>query len=194
MFGFQKHDDSSYSGDSCYKYVEPLLNRRGGSLRIISPYISAGYARMLLDIAKMKKVNVITSGGTGIEDSEAVGLLRKGRKGYSAAQLLLLPMVALGLYAFSFYLYAILSAALAALLIWLAYNRNSRNRSNLCVKVVTDRFIHEKLYLTEDTAITGSANLTFSGMHRNIEHIDVIRDSGKVRSLLDHFDELWSKY
>jgi phosphatidylserine/phosphatidylglycerophosphate/cardiolipin synthase-like enzyme len=149
---------------------------------------------MLVEIAKGRKLSVITSGGTGIEDSEAVRILMKGRKDYRVRPLVFLSIVALGLLALNFLVYSLLFAALAAGLVWSTYRHNRRRGSNIRVKVVTNRFIHEKMYLSDDGAITGSANLTFSGMHRNIEHIDMVNDREKVRGLLGHFEELWSRY
>ncbi|MDE1811173.1 MAG: hypothetical protein KGH66_03965, partial [Candidatus Micrarchaeota archaeon] len=72
-----------------------------------------------------------------------------------------------------------------------AYTRRLETR--LRVRIADKKFVHEKLYIGESTAITGSANLTFNGMHKNIEHIETTADPRKVQELTRHFDELWKQ-
>jgi len=74
----------------------------------------------------------------------------------------------------------------------LAYLRHKRANSNLQVKVITERFVHEKLYISGNTAISGSANLTYNGMHKNIEHIEVTKDESKIREMRRHFESMWN--
>ena len=38
----------------------------------------------------------------------------------------------------------------------------------------------------------GSANLTYSGMHKNIEHIEVIKEGDRIAELEKHFRQLWT--
>jgi phosphatidylserine/phosphatidylglycerophosphate/cardiolipin synthase-like enzyme len=194
MFGLSKKDNYSYSGDGCYKYIEPLIKNSHGELKIISPFISDGYAKMLINASRKRKVYVITSGSTGIEDKKTLKELTENRKRYNILPLFYASLAAFVLYSFQEYLYFAAACALIAGIIFVTYTLNKKRLSNLKVKVVTNKFIHEKMYITRETAITGSANLTFSGMHRNIEHIDVIKDVSKISEMSKHFDYLWSRY
>ena len=63
-FGFDRNrdaDHTGYSGSESYKFIDRLLKTGRGTLRIVSPYIGAYYAKMLVDLAKQRKVYVITS-------------------------------------------------------------------------------------------------------------------------------------
>jgi phosphatidylserine/phosphatidylglycerophosphate/cardiolipin synthase-like enzyme len=83
------------------------------------------------------------------------------------------------------------AAALAALLAHHFYKK--RDSGNLEVRFCTNVFVHEKLYIGNDKAITGSANLTYNGLHKNIEHIEVINSIERIGKLKSHFNDLWSK-
>lgn len=63
--------------------------------------------------------------------------------------------------------------------------------TKLKVHIIGSEFVHEKLYITENLAITGSANLTYVGTHKNIEHIEIIENLEKIKELRKHFEELW---
>jgi len=82
-------------------------------------------------------------------------------------------------------------AAILLILVLLAYRKYRKTDSNIKVKVTKDKFVHEKLYIGSDMAIVGSANLTFNGMHRNVEHIDIIRSKDQIDRLKTHFESLW---
>ncbi|MGI0133925.1 MAG: hypothetical protein ACREBW_03085, partial [Candidatus Micrarchaeaceae archaeon] len=56
-----QHQDELYSGDSSYKFVDDLIKNRDKTLRIVSPYISNHYTRMLLGMKRRKDIRVITS-------------------------------------------------------------------------------------------------------------------------------------
>jgi phosphatidylserine/phosphatidylglycerophosphate/cardiolipin synthase-like enzyme len=90
-------------------------------------------------------------------------------------------------------LYPFLTATilLFGILLW-KYTRGMNARLHL--KVVSSDFIHEKLYISDTIAITGSANLTYSGMHRNIESINITKNLEEVERLKKHFDRLWQTY
>lgn len=184
--------DISYSGDSSYRFVDRMIDGGTSTLRIVSPFISVSYADRLLRAARGRRVYVITSGSHG--NDEAVGVLVKGRRTGIFRPAAYLTVLSAALYLFKLYLFATVSLLMLVLFGYAAVARRRRRLPNLHVKVVTNRFIHEKLYLTDEEAVVGSANLTYSGMHKNIEHIDVTRDQAKVTKLTDHFNELWSKY
>lgn len=82
-------------------------------------------------------------------------------------------------------------AALTAMLAAAAVARHGKGPGNLGVKLSGDTFIHEKVYLCEGRAITGSANLTYSGLHRNLEHVEVIVARDRLEGLAAHFGGLW---
>jgi len=184
--------DQSYSGDSSYKFVDGLIDRGGSTLRVVSPFIGRSYAERLLRAARRRRVYVITSGSNG--NNDAIRLLAKGKGAGILKPAAYLTALSALLYFLKYYLFAALSVLVLALFVYSGFATRRKGMSNLHVKVVTNRFIHEKLYLTEEEAIVGSANLTHSGMHKNIEHIDVTRDRSKITELTDHFDEMWGKY
>ena len=180
-----------YSGSESYKYVEPILRDGSRELLVISPYMSMGYARMLVGLGKRKRVRVITS-----HYSERVGDYITHRSkyllyGYAKAGLVFLIAASVSAY-FSLYLLSLGALALAGLsaLVALARYKLSKN-SDIEVRISYDKFVHEKAYISQDAAAVGSANLTYSGMRKNVERVEVITDSGRIRSLKSHFFDLW---
>lgn len=192
MFG-RTNATEAYSGSSSYIAVERLLRDRSKAVRIVSPYVSRYYAEKLAGIARKKEVYLITSVRTAREERSLERYLSKG-----GASVWLQAMGALaggiaisalaGLWAMVLVLTQ-LAAADAALIAVVAFRR----RAHMHVRFSRGAFVHEKLYISDLQAITGSANLTYSGMHRNIEHIDLTRDPARIRALKAHFEELWKK-
>lgn len=191
MFGLPKQTGTSYSGDGSYRYIDTLLEERSRELKIISPFIGPAYAKKLIEESKRKKIFVITSGSS---NSDAVEMLTKKGKKYYLKPVFYLSVA--GVAAIYLKFYTIFAAIGFAIVLAIALNImiNRKRSSNLSVKVVTDKFIHEKLYLNDTSAIVGSANLTYSGTHKNIEHIEVVKEKEKVKSLSRHFDDMWSKF
>ena len=190
---FDQDKELSYSGDSSYKYVDRLIKGDSQEIGIISPYISDYYTKMLLKETGNKRIRVITSQSSlGYRDSTLGNFIIKGIKGYLKALLFFLILDAISIYLQFNYTTAIISAiiAITALLTYLRYRSQ---KSNLQVKVIRDRFVHEKVYLAENEAIIGSANLTYNGMHKNIEHIEVIKDRDRINGLKSHFEEMWKR-
>ncbi len=184
------YEDTSYSGSDSHRFVDALI-MESGNLDVVSPYISAGYARMLSEHASRYRVRVVTSGMDQNEPAlSEFGHSRAYQKWLKGALFFLLLTAlagALGLY------YAL--AVLAPVTVLLAFGASlfaRRRQGNLRVKVANRVFVHEKLYLCDRVAITGSANLTFSGMHRNVEHLDIAVSRERVEALREHFEELWS--
>jgi len=67
----------------------------------------------------------------------------------------------------------------------------SKKQKNLQVKAV-EKLHHIKMYLTDRRmSITGSANLTESGMYHNVEHVHVKFDLAAVSKDMSDFEELW---
>ena len=62
-------------------------------------------------------------------------------------------------------------------------------------KIIAEKFVHAKMYISDGKyAVTGSANLTESGLWRNIEHVIIINNPKDVEKLEDDFEHLWSYY
>ena len=186
--------DKLYSGDSSYKFVDELIKNRDKSLRIVSPYISNHYTRMLLDMKRRKDIKVITS-NVSLEYrnsllKEFLGLGRFKRYMHLIVIFTLAAASAFWIRLFPIGIIAALFDMVTIALFYRAYKKRMETR--LRIKIADKKFVHEKLYIGDSTAITGSANLTFNGMHKNIEHIEVTNDQRKVTELATHFDELWS--
>ncbi len=184
--------NESYSGDSSYRYVDKLIKNNDRELMIVSPYISDYYIRMLLRKGN-KQIRIITSNSsTSYKGTSINKYIMGGTKGYVKATIFFLLLDLISIYLKFSYTTIILSAIVMVLLI-LAIRKFAKYGSNIKVKVSKGKFIHEKLYIGREIAIVGSANLTYNGMHRNLEHIDVIRDRERIDGLKEHFEQLWSK-
>ena len=196
MFGFlkrQREDTIGYSGSDTHKHIDALINDNGRYLRIITPYIGISYARMLLSISKRKRIELLISGDSNKKDEEAVSLLlKKGRRMDKRLVLILfIAMVASAI--IKLYLITIGFGVLLAIAILFGLVLNPGGR-DITTKIATDRFVHEKMYISENMAIVGSANLTYSGTHRNVEHIEIIKDKERIEQLNRHFKDIWGKY
>lgn len=186
---FKKGPTLSYSGSSSHIHIDRLL-REGREISIVSPYIDNYYAKIIRGMSRDRRFMIIASS----IDPEARRSLGKG-----------LPLLDLSV-AFAAWLavscafyYLLHSPAylLGILLIFLIYVELKllffTGTRNIRLKVPRD-FVHAKMYLSERQAIVGSANLTYKGTHRNVEHIEVTSDPGKVASLRKDFGRLWRKY
>jgi phosphatidylserine/phosphatidylglycerophosphate/cardiolipin synthase-like enzyme len=186
-----------YSGSDSYKFIDRLIKRHSGTLRIVSPYIGPYYAKMLVSAAMKGSVYVITSSSTGQSESQQTAiriLQRAGKRNVSKKviayfALLLVISFAIGSYAI---IALIALLFIIALYVELRRSKHPKSASNLFLKIATKRFVHEKLYISNLEAITGSANLTYNGTHKNIEHIEVVKDDYRIKVLSDHFSKLWS--
>lgn len=186
--------DDSYSGTNSYVYVEPLLTERSDVLLVISPYIGRGYAKLLVEQGRKKRVRVITSGSTEWLEGYA------GRYSWSVLfkyikTMGVILLVCVALYYLRAYWLAVGAAAVFLATAGLGYLKfRAMERSDIKVKVVRSAFVHEKVYISDSRAVTGSANLTYPGMHKNIEHVHMVRDREEIDELRDHFEELWKRY
>jgi hypothetical protein len=90
---------------------------------------------------------------------------------------------------------ALIVIALVAIVATLAKNLTRRQTDSipLFVKVLSIRqLVHVKLYIVDQQmAFVGSANLTYSGMNRNIELIEAKTTPSEVQAELGVFVSIW---
>jgi phosphatidylserine/phosphatidylglycerophosphate/cardiolipin synthase-like enzyme len=180
-----------YSGSSSYRFVDKLINKGNDELLVVSPYLDNYYIKVLIRASRHRRVRIVTSSEALMYPHSMLKSLRYHRsKGSAKASAYFLALSAITLY-LRFYYVALPIFALA--LVSLALTLRSVRSKSLQLKVITDRFVHEKLYISSDSAVTGSANLTYNGMHKNIEHVELTRDAREVAALRRHFEELWRR-
>lgn len=189
MAGPQERD-ASYSGTESYRYVERLI-REGHDVDIVSPYIGLSYAKMLAKHARKYNVRLVTSRSRTNTEALAYlnGVMNPYRRWLKAALFFgLLSAAALALgFTEALALLVAIAAAMACVGILLRGKGPRRFKVRLC----RDTFVHEKLYIADGMAIVGSANLTYSGLHRNVEHVEVITAKDRLEQLAGHFSGLW---
>jgi phosphatidylserine/phosphatidylglycerophosphate/cardiolipin synthase-like enzyme len=176
--------DRSYSGRGMYRHVERVL---GGerNIMIASPYIDDYYASYLLRHSRGKSIRILSSSIR----PEAAKRLKGRRSGPAAAFALAVAALDVALIAsgnaYPPFIAASLIIAVAALVLSL------RRRNGIALRVPKG-FVHAKMYIGDNLAVVGSANLTYAGMHENVEHIDVISDRGRINDLKKQFMGLWN--
>jgi phosphatidylserine/phosphatidylglycerophosphate/cardiolipin synthase-like enzyme len=177
-------EDSSYSGKDSYRYVERVLKSEK-NLMIVSPYIDDYYAGYLVKHSRGKRIRILSSS----MQPGASRRLRKGRNLVPAVRFSLLAAafnVAFFLLGIQFLAFLIVTSAIAVLFLALSLRRNR----NISVRVPKG-FVHAKMYVGDSVAVEGSANLTYAGMHNNVEHIDVIHDRKRIGDLKRQFAAMW---
>jgi phosphatidylserine/phosphatidylglycerophosphate/cardiolipin synthase-like enzyme len=147
---------------------------------------------MLFKLSKRKKVRLIISKSAA--NREALDYIKRkfGRHIAYAKTSLFFAVISVISFVIRFYyafLFCIAITAIFAALSTLFYKR--RGFKNLQIRVSDEVFIHEKIYINEYAAVTGSANLTYNGLYKNIEHIDLTNNPDKVAALKKHFDRIW---
>ena len=174
------------SGSESYKHVEPLI-RKGREVCIVSPYIDEYYARFLSRNSLGKRIYIISSS----MDKEAIKIL--GKRFSILHFLLAILLSAFELYMgilYGLYAYALLAVALTLIIGYFTSVTGNRNIS----LVIPKRFVHAKMYISENEAISGSANLTYRGMRRNVEIIEIMHDKDSVESMRRTFWKMWKEY
>ncbi len=176
----------SFSGSSSYRHVEPFI-RNGRDICIVSPYIDPYYAGFLARISRGRRIRIISS-SIGKEAAALLGKrLSVGR--FAAFLLIAVAELYVGI-ALSVYTYS-----LAAVLITLSAGYILSNVRNRGIELLIPKeFIHAKMYITEKGAITGSANLTYRGMHKNVEMIEITDDEEEIKGMRDTFYKMWREY
>ncbi len=175
-----------YAGRECHRYVERII-LQGREVLIISPYIDGHYARFLQDNSQGRRIRVISSSMA----PDASKALRGARPlGLLLAVLLLATSFNWLAILAGFFSVATLLPALATATASLAM---FLRRSGRVEVRVPRRFVHAKLYISERMAAHGSANLTYSGMHRNVEHLEITYDPQRIGRLRKEFLEIWDE-
>ncbi|HUB92346.1 MAG TPA: phospholipase D-like domain-containing protein [Candidatus Saccharimonadales bacterium] len=177
-------NDSYYTGRECYRFAERLI-REGREILIVSPYIDEYYARFLSDNSGGKRIRIISSS----MDQKARKLLGKGRP-LGALLYALVIILALDYLAYREGVFSAMLALLSAAIFLLGLAVFASKKKDIEIRTPVE-FVHAKMYINEREAIHGSANLTYNGMHRNVEQIEMIRESGKVERLREEFFRLW---
>ena len=186
-----KRSGNAYSGKNSYKLMDDFLLSKGRSLMIISPYISEYYINKLLKESKKSRIYIITSNKN--EGVHAKKYYHLPIMGYIKLLASALVVGAVSLF-FGYYVLSLLIIQMiilitipyAIIFVKILFSRDQKMEIR-----ISKAFIHEKIYIAEKSAITGSANLTYSGMHKNIEHIEAITDKKRIAELRAHFNSLW---
>jgi phosphatidylserine/phosphatidylglycerophosphate/cardiolipin synthase-like enzyme len=177
---------SHSSGVDNYRQVERLLER-GKEIYIVSPYIDPYYASMIRKYANRKRFYIISSS----LDAKARRILESRGSWLSviifALFVVAISIVLLALSLLSMAIMLIAALAIAARIV--VFKAFARNRIRL---KVPGRFVHAKMYISERMAISGSANLTYKGMHSNVEHIDIAYDPKEILEFKKEFWRIWN--
>lgn len=176
---------SSYYGKRAYKYVDKILKDEK-NLLIISPYIDDYYAAYLAAHSHGKKIYIISS---SITASATKRLHRNDAFRSSITAIFLSVSVSWLLFLLDVFNPILAFASIAAGVLLVSYS--FMRRSNIYLKIPKD-FVHAKMYVGDSSAVEGSANLTYAGMHKNIESVRPISDPAEVDALKRQFWTLWN--
>ena len=184
LFGKAGRKNERYYGKDTYRHFDKLLSRTGEIL-IVSPYIDAYYAKILVRKSRGRKIYLISSS----PESGALKII----KGESAS-LVIVAYTALSLLLFLLLLHlgirnSLLFISLLPFLFGLykAFTKRSKVRVKL-----PKQFIHAKMYISKDMAITGSANITYNGMHKNLEQTEIVYNVDEISRLRKQFWRIWN--
>ncbi len=188
-----------YDGQNAGSVLLPLIHSARRQLFVCSPFIGPGYARLLVQKARSGvDVYVLTSLASENKTHQAALAVLTSR----SQPMLHRSFILIG-FGFLFLLFSLLHSSwifmyLSAmfLAIGLVYGLRKlhapRHRSGLQLRI-SRAFIHAKIYGADDAiAATGSANLTFSGLNRNVEHVEIFEGS-EASPVIDSFYELWNR-
>jgi len=76
---------------------------------------------------------------------------------------------------------------------WLGRVRKDWTPPDMELRIIEERFIHAKIYVKDGYAVVGSANLTESGLWKNVEHI-VIFEGEEAEQIVNDFETLYNLY
>ncbi|MEM3781639.1 MAG: phospholipase D-like domain-containing protein [Candidatus Micrarchaeaceae archaeon] len=179
-----KHREYDY-GSRSYKHVEKII-KESSVLRIVSPYIDPYYAKFLVRHAKGKRIYIMSS---SISKTAKAKLKRRS---FSRFALFVTFLLLLNAVVQREQPALALASLLCSLFYLLVYLEDYESKKGIVLKVPR-QFVHAKLYIGDSAAVEGSANLTFAGMHRNIEQTRLIQDKDELRELAREFDRLWHR-
>jgi phosphatidylserine/phosphatidylglycerophosphate/cardiolipin synthase-like enzyme len=186
------------------RYVLPSIRAATKSLDVVSPYISPEYARLLTSLAEHGViVRVITSDANGQRHRQALNILGQQAGAYVLGiQFWPYFVLALILGVFGILLGSypgILLIVVAGVIVVAGLVTNLTKKTGnipLYVKVIpTAQLVHVKLYIVDQqVALVGSANLTYYGMNRNVERIEVKTSPSEVQPETVVFASLWGSH
>ncbi len=192
------------SGKGVGREIEPLLRKARKRIWIATPYISKRYVELLLKKAEEGvDVRVITTEKT----------LKEFRsKKYLVIKLILLGMFLLStiyplalIFTIPLFIYLFRKKGALVILLGLVLSVYTSSTIPLSlfsmtyvlikkgkVKVASmpKTFIHSKLYIIDDVVISGSANLTVSGLWKNYETITIFKEN-EAKELVSLFKKMW---
>ncbi len=204
-----------YFGRGVGMILEGLLAKAKKRVWVVSPWISEKYARALNKLADRKiKVRVVTSDDIGNSAhrtalEELIGeieVTETEEQEYRHDWLLALGGLTafVGLMIVSFDITLALSLmSLGGLGVFFYFVLTGKRTVEYTTyepdpKVELHIFnwgggeeqLHSKIYIIDNVAVVGSANLTESGLFRNIEFVAVIRDPDMVKEIEEVFKEI----
>jgi len=190
---------STYDGSNAGKIILPLIHGTRAHLRVCSPFISPGYARLLRKKAEESiTVQVITTEARENRNhQESLKILEGTEKSFIRPFSLFMMtgflLAFLGVVT-SQSLLTVIGFLLFMVGVCLAILGRRKHRMPNPVQLhISRQFIHSKMYIADDEdAVTGSANLTFSGLNRNVEHLDIFHGQEKVQPVIKSFRMLWT--
>ncbi len=173
-------------GDKAYKVINRII-RHSRELLVISPYIDEYYAAILKSESRKKHIFIISSSPT--KEAQNILLSRPlfsrayaSLSAFSAfAAALLYGLFGLKLAGFILLFVAVACAFSAVKL---------RPHSRIHLKT-PKKFVHIKMYTSDCGVVTGSANLTYSGTHRNIEQVELSTSTYEIEKSKRYFWKLW---
>ncbi len=189
MFGLPRERASYHHGSDSYRHIDRMLDT-ARRMYIVSPYLDRYYAERIFRNASRSEFYIISS---SMDEGARHVLRRNGSLPMLAAYSLFSTALLYAFVSFGISGYALLAPAIPFAMGMVKY-RSSSSRSRRIHLKVPDRFVHAKMYVSETQAVLGSANLTYKGMHSNVETIEVTKEQDKVDRLLDHFWEMWDQY
>lgn len=188
-----------YDGQNAGRVLLPLIHSARRQLFVCSPFIGPEYARLLVHKARSGvAVYVLTSSASENKThQEALAVLTSRSAPMLHRSLILIA------FGFLFLLFGLVRSSWALmylgamfLAIGLVYSfrklQAPRHQSGLQLRISRD-FVHAKIYGADGViAATGSPNLTFSGLNRNVEHLEVFEEP-EASPLINSFYELWNR-
>ena len=176
-----------YNGNESYRYVERAIDE-AEELLIVSPYIDTYYAKFIAQRSKGKKVRIISSSIESAAKMEIGGSI--GLKGFFY---FISSLFFAGLALYLTHINIVLVGVAYALLLAAAVPLGLKMKGTAVEIKHPKKFVHAKMYISDTLAIVGSANLTYRGMHSNIEHLEIITDRERIGELQRIFWKIWKE-